>query len=110
MGGNALYRQGMGTLFALTIPGLVVGLIVVAAIDQVLYRLGRKGLLPWRHSGRASAAGMDPLSAVLTPGKQHELDQKHQQALMREDEGDAAPPHSSVDIGAGIARILLPPS
>ncbi len=95
-------------MFALTIPGLVVGLIVIAGIDQLLHRLGRNGLLPWRPDGRASAAGLDPFMAAFTPGKQHELDERHHHEFMREDEGDGAPPHSTVDVERAVATIRLP--
>ncbi len=91
----------------LTLPGLVIVLTAVAFVDQMLLRAGRRGLLPWR-DGRVSATGFEALHACLLPGKEHELRQREAVALLRDEEGDGAPPRSRVDLAAGTARIRLP--
>lgn len=84
----------------MTLPGLVILLTAVAFVDRVLLpRLGRG------RGGRVSATGFEMLHASLLPGKEHELKQRRAVALMREEEGDGAPPHSTVDLGRGTAVI-----
>ena len=95
-------------VFAMTLPGLVVLLLVVAALDHVLIRLGRRGLVPWRRDTQVSSTGFDLLHAALSPGKQDELDQRHSEELVRDEEEDGAPPRSTVDLDAGIARLRVP--
>lgn len=72
---------GAGLLFAMTLPGVVVLLVVLAAVQ----RFGRKH----RPLG---TAGMDVLSAALSPGSAIQQEEERVTLLLREDEGDAAPP------------------
>ncbi|MFD3651943.1 hypothetical protein [Streptomyces sp. NPDC058620] len=59
-------RQGTGddgaTEFAalMTMPGLVIGLTVLAFVDQILLRAGRAGVLPWRNSARQGPGPVRP--------------------------------------------------
>ncbi|SFD50063.1 DUF6191 domain-containing protein [Streptomyces aidingensis] len=96
----------MEFLVFMTLPGLVIALTAVAFADQMLLRAGRRGLLPWR-DGRVSATGFESLHASLLPGKEHELRQRETVALLRDEEGDGAPPRSRVDLAAGTALIRL---
>lgn len=95
----------------MTLPGLVILLTVVAFIDQLMLRAGRAGILPWRGSGRQgqiSATGFEQLHASLSPGKHSELEQRRITLLLRDEEGDGAPPRSTVDLDQGTAVILIP--
>ncbi|MFP8906239.1 DUF6191 domain-containing protein [Streptomyces atacamensis] len=84
----------------MTLPGLVILLTAVAFVDRVLLpRLGRG------RDSRVSATGFEMLHASLLPGKEHELKQRQTTTLMREEEGDGAPPHSTVDLKRGTAVI-----
>lgn len=68
----------------MTLPVLVIGLTVVALLDQLMLRAGRAGLLPWRNSarqGQISATGFEQLHA---------------------------PHRSTVDLDGGLAVIRLP--
>ncbi|MGW0755950.1 DUF6191 domain-containing protein [Streptomyces sp. NPDC002814] len=95
-----------------TLPGLVILLTVIAFVDQLLLRMGRAGLLPWRNSarvGQVSATGFEQLHGALSPGKQHELKQRQSSLVMRDDEEDGAPPNRTrVDLGGGVAVVRLP--
>lgn len=95
----------------MTLPGLVIGLTVLAFVDQMLLRAGRAGMLPWRNSarqGQVSATGFEQLHATFSAGKQSELKERRSALLMRDDEEDGAPPHrSTVDLDGGLAVIRL---
>ena len=98
----------MGVLIALTLPGLVLALLAVAAVDQLMLRLRGHGLVPWRRDTQVSSTGFDLLHAALSPGKADELDQLRTEELVRDDEAEGAPPRSRVDLDAGTARLRLP--
>lgn len=95
-----------------TLPGLVILLTVIAFVDQLLLRMGRAGLLPWRNSarvGQVSATGFEQLHGALSPGKQHELKERQSSLVMRDDEEDGAPPNRTrVDLDGGVAVVRLP--
>lgn len=97
----------MGVAFALTLPGLAVLLLVVAFVDQAMLRLRGRGIVPWRRDTQVSSTGFDLLLAALSPGKQDELDQRHTEELVRDDEEDGAPPRSRVDLDDGVAYLRL---
>ncbi|MFF5298175.1 DUF6191 domain-containing protein [Streptomyces sp. NPDC013161] len=100
----------MQFVFFMTLPGLVVLLTALAFLDQLLLKMGRAGVLPWRNSGRQgqiSATGFEQLHASLSPGKQTELKERQSALVMRDDEEDGAPPWSTVDLRAGTAVIRL---
>jgi Family of unknown function (DUF6191) len=100
----------VGFVLALTLPGLVLALLAVAAVDQAMLRLHGRGLVPWRRDSQVSSTGFDLLHATLSPGKADELAQRRHQELVRDAEADGAPPRSTVDLDAGVARLRLPPS
>ena len=61
----------MPVLFAMTIPGLVCLLALVALVDQLALRAGRARWIPWRGTGREgqiSATGFEQLHAVFAAG------------------------------------------
>ncbi|MEV8538120.1 DUF6191 domain-containing protein [Streptomyces sp. NPDC051572] len=100
----------MQFVFFMTLPGLVVLLTALAFLDQLLLKMGRAGMLPWRNSGRQgqiSATGFEQLHASLSPGKQTELKERQSALVMRDDEEDGDPPWSTVDLRAGTAVIRL---
>ncbi|MEU9060536.1 DUF6191 domain-containing protein [Streptomyces sp. NPDC048430] len=96
----------------MTLPGLVVGLTLLAFVDQLLLRAGRAGVLPWRNGarqGQISATGFEQLHASFSPGKQNELKERQSALLMRDDEEDGAPPNrTTVDLAMGTAVVRLP--
>ena len=90
----------MAVLFFMTIPGLAVTLVALAALDRLgLWLHGRSGL-PWyrdRHRP-APAPGFDELQAALYSSTRHTIDQRRAELVLRDDEDDAAPAHVSVDL------------
>ncbi|MEV0280772.1 DUF6191 domain-containing protein [Streptomyces sp. NPDC050610] len=102
----------MGFAVFMTLPGLVILLTVVAFADQLLLRVGRAGLLPWRNGarqGQISATGFEQLHATFSQGKQSELKERQSALILRDDEEDGAPPHRTVvDLKGGTAVIRLP--
>jgi hypothetical protein len=99
----------MDVLFAMSLPGLVLLLAVVGAVEVVLVRrrrrLGHADAKPV-----VSGVGFDALGIALSPGRQHQQEHDELMEVMRDEEGDAAPPRSTVDLDSGTARIVLPPA
>jgi len=106
--------EGVGAmvaLVALTVPGLVILLTAVMVIDQIALRASRTSWIPWRGSGRegqVSSTGFEQLHLVFSAGKQHELDERKSSLMLRDDEGDGAPPRTRVDLDGGQAVVRLP--
>ncbi|WP_418955875.1 DUF6191 domain-containing protein [Streptomyces tritici] len=102
----------MQTIVFMTLPGLVVVLTVLAFVDQLLLRMGRAGVLPWRNGarqGQVAATGFEQLHASLSPGKAHELKERQSSLIVPDEEDDGAPPHrTTVDLTAGTAVVRLP--
>ncbi|MFB7472447.1 DUF6191 domain-containing protein [Kitasatospora sp. NPDC056184] len=102
----------MGLVFAMTIPGLVCLLVGLAFVDQLALRARRSRLVPWRGTGREgqiSATGFEQLHAQFAAGKQHQLDERQSTLMLRDEEGDGAPPRTRVDLASGVA-VVVPPS
>jgi hypothetical protein len=95
----------------MTLPGLVILLTAVAFVDQLMLRAGRAGMLPWRggRQGQITATGFEQLHATFSPGKQNELDERKSSLMLRDEEGDGAPPRSKVDLDQGTAVIRRDP-
>lgn len=93
---------------ALTLPGLVLMLLAVATVDQLMFRLRGRGVMPWRGAGQVSSTGFELLHIALSPGKADELAQRRTEELVRDDDDDGAPPRSRVDLAGGVAHLRLP--
>jgi uncharacterized protein DUF6191 len=94
-------------LTIVSIPGLVVLLVVVAAVDRMGLAAGRRLRLPWRtdEAGRPMAApGIDELQAFFYATKRYELDQRRTSLMLRDEAGDGAPP-VTVDLDTGTAVV-----
>ena len=98
----------MGFLWAMSLPGLVVLLVVLAALERFGLWASDRSWLPWRRKREGtpvSAAGFEELDAFFVAGKRHELDQRNHSLVMRQDEEDGAPPLLTVDLNH--QRIVL---
>jgi hypothetical protein len=98
----------MGFLWAMSLPGLVVLLVVLAALERFGLWAGNRSWLPWRRKREGtpvSAAGFEELDAFFVSGKRHELDQRNHSLMMRHDEEEGAPPLIEVDMESN--RIVL---
>ena len=98
----------MGLIVALTLPGLVLALLAVAALDQVLLRVRHRGLVSWRRDAQVTSTGFELLHASLSPGKADELAQRRTTELVRDEDEEGAPPRSRVDLAAGVAHLRVP--
>ena len=97
--------MGVGVLFALTLPGLVVLLVVVAAAEDVWARLGRRSPLYGRERHALSAGGVDVFSAALFPGRAVDLEEQRVRELTRDDVENGAPPNGGIDLDSGVAYV-----
>ncbi len=104
----------MALLVAMTIPGLAVGLIALAAADRLALWFGGRSWLPWQRSGRArrevSSTAFDEMHATLYAGKRLQLEQRRTEQLLRDDAGDGAAPRSEIDLDRRAAVIRLDPA
>jgi hypothetical protein len=94
-----------GMLMAMTLPGLVLVLLLLAVVEQGASRLRRCGLLTRRHRPARTATGMDFMAALTQPEKHLELQQRATDKVRRLEQGDGAPRRHTVDLHAGTARI-----
>jgi Family of unknown function (DUF6191) len=101
----------VAVLFFMTIPGLTVGLIALAALDRLgLWLHGRSGL-PWYRDGHrpAPAPGFDELQAVFYSSKRHTIDHRRAELVLRDDDYDGAPAHADVELTGRRVVITLAP-
>jgi hypothetical protein len=94
-----------GVLFALTLPGLVVLLVVLAAVEHAWSRLGLRSPLHRRARHALSAGGLDVFSAALVPGRATDLEQQRIRETRRDDAEDGAPPNRRIDLDSGVAYL-----
>lgn len=102
----------MAFVFFMTIPGLAVGLIVLAALERGGLWLRVAG---WPRDGRAarphygrrpvSAAGMELFGAVFQSEGHHALERRRLELVLRDEEHDGAPPRVGVDLDRGVITI-----
>jgi hypothetical protein len=98
----------MSAFFAMSLPALVLLLVVTAVVDVVITRRRRRrGDVTAR--ARTAEVGFDALGLALAPSRKHKLEHDEFMEVKRDEDGDAAPPRSSVDLDSGVARIVVPP-
>ncbi|MFJ4666465.1 DUF6191 domain-containing protein [Kitasatospora purpeofusca] len=103
----------MAMVFAMTVPGLVCVLVALSFVDQLALRARRSRLVPWRGTGREgqiSATGFEQLHAQFAAGKQHQLDERQSSLMLRDEEGEGAPPRTRVDLAGGRAVVVVAPT
>ncbi|WP_447002836.1 DUF6191 domain-containing protein [Saccharothrix isguenensis] len=92
----------MGMMFAMSIPGLAVLLVVLATGEQVWKAVRRrKGEHPV-----VSAAAVDEFTTLFSGGKHIELRQREVTLMLGEDEESGAPPRGPVDLDSGRVRLI----
>ena len=94
---------GVGLVLALTLPGLAVLLVVLAALEQLWSRVGRRSPLHRRERHALSAGGLDVFSAALAPGRAVDLEVQRSREVRRDDAEDGAPPYGRIDLDSGVA-------
>lgn len=96
----------MSPFFAMTLPALVILLIVAGTIEVALNRRHqRKGDRPRTAVG---SAAVDVLGLAFAPSTRHKKEHDEFLEVKRDEDGDAAPPRSTVDLDAGVAHLVLP--
>jgi Family of unknown function (DUF6191) len=101
----------VAVLFFMTIPGLAIGLLLLAAVDRLWTaasrRGGGRGGPPWRRDGRrpAPAPGFDELQAMFYASKRHAIEQRRHELVIADDQDSGAPPRVRVDLDTGQAII-----
>ncbi len=81
----------MGFLFAMTLPGLVIALILVVALDRILLRVRGKGINGGTStSAGVSRVGFDQVASCFYAGKQVEIVEREGQQQRRPIDGDGA--------------------
>jgi hypothetical protein len=60
---------GVGFVLALTLPGLVLMLLAVAAVDQVMLRWHGRDIVRWRRDSQVSSTGLRPAARRAVPGQ-----------------------------------------
>ena len=98
----------MAMLFAMTIPGLAVALVLLAAVDRLLLRRRGRRLLGGASPDTAGATGVDEFSALIYTGKRMERDTRAAAMLLRDDVGNGDP--LRIDPVTGRARIRVAPA
>ncbi|MEU7786678.1 DUF6191 domain-containing protein [Amycolatopsis sp. NPDC049159] len=89
----------MGTWLGLALPGGVVVLLVVAAIELRPRKDGS------RFKARLSATYVEETTAFLYGTKRRELEHRETMSMLVEQDAEGAPPWRDVDLDAGIAKI-----
>jgi hypothetical protein len=88
-----------GFVIAMTLPGLVVLLVVVASVEALGNRKRRAGT-------PAAGAGVQELEAFFSATKRAENETRASVSLMRDDEQESgAPPRVRIDVEKGTATI-----
>jgi hypothetical protein len=85
----------MGWVWAMSIPGLVVLLVVLAALERFGLWAGRRSWLPGRgHRTKAtiSGAGVEEFGAFFYAGKRDELEYRKSELVLPDSESSGAPP------------------
>ncbi|WP_440899376.1 DUF6191 domain-containing protein [Actinosynnema sp.] len=96
--------MGLGAVFALSLPGLAVLLVLLAAGELVLRRVrARRGGGPG--GAVVTRAGVDQFATLFSGGKEVELRQQQVELMLRDEEDDGAPPRGPVDLGSGRVRL-----
>lgn len=100
----------MAFVFFMTLPGLTVGLVVLAAVDRVGWWASGRSRLPWYRDGHrpAPATGLDELQSVFHAGQRHAIEQRKLELVLRDDGRDGAPPRVRVDLAANRLVITGP--
>jgi hypothetical protein len=90
-----------GFLFAMTLPGLLLLLVALTAIEKITSKLRRKSLLTGAHRPSLGATGLDLFSAAINPGKATELEERRQAKTLRLEHRSRD--HNGIDLQAGTA-------
>jgi hypothetical protein len=99
----------MAVVAFVTVPGLAVLLVLLVIFDGLGLLANRYFRVPWRRAGNRpiSAIGLDEGLALFHATKRYELDERQHSLMMRDEEGDSAPPRTEIDLDGGSAVIRM---
>ena len=101
----------MSVLLALSIPGLVWLLVMLAAAEGFSRWLRGRSWLPWRRRPEtplATGVGIEELDAFFSATKRAEVETRATVSLLRDEQGDGAPPRITVNLNEGKVVIARP--
>ncbi|MBO8184020.1 DUF6191 domain-containing protein [Streptomyces spirodelae] len=93
------------------IPGLALLLFICCGTELVLRRFFKgRSILFRQGSSRRPLTGhaFDEFNLIFNGNKLVELKQQQQQEVLRDEEGDGAPPRTRIDLNKGTASVVLP--
>lgn len=82
----------MSVLFALSLPGLVIVIIILGVYQLVSSKISGK-----KRPG-AATAGFNLLDVVLKPGSEHRISEQESKKIKCQESEDEAPPFSKFDV------------
>jgi hypothetical protein len=94
----------MGWLWAMSIPGIVCLLVVLAALERFGLWGGRRSWLPGRGDrtrNSLSGAGVEEFGAFFYAGKRDELEHRKSELVLPDSDTSGDPPAISVDPETG---------
>jgi hypothetical protein len=108
--GGAARFPVVAFVFFITLPGLIIGLVALTALDRAGRWISGRSGLPWYRDGRrpAPAPGLDELHALFYASKRPAIEQRRLELVLRDDQHDGAPPRIRIDLDAGRAVISSP--
>jgi len=89
----------LGFLFAMSLPALVAALFLLAVVERFVRRKTKGTPI--------ATAGIGELGATFEVGQRAELEYRKEERQLRDEEGDAAPLRSRVDLDSGTAVLKL---
>ncbi|QQQ79005.1 hypothetical protein IOD16_11580 [Saccharothrix sp. 6-C] len=95
----------MGMMFAMSIPGLALLLLVLAAGERLWRAVRRR-----RGHPVVSATAMEEFTTLFNGSKHIELHQRQVALMLGEDEESGAPPRGPVDLDSGSVRLIPKPA
>jgi hypothetical protein len=98
----------------MSLPGLAFAMLVLFALERIGLQVSRTSWIPWRRkkagdSLPATAMAFDMFGAVFHDSKRMEMEQRHLEFMMGEDDEAGAPPRTRVDLDANRITLHLPP-
>lgn len=84
-----------GLLVALTLPGVVLALVVLALAERLAASGGRRGLISRRTRPRLSASAFDAFAAAMSPGPAVQQAQQRVEEIRGEQQTSREPDRSA---------------
>ncbi|MFC4607868.1 DUF6191 domain-containing protein [Streptomyces maoxianensis] len=93
------------------LPALALLLFICCGTELVLRRFFKGRSILFRRSGSrrpVTGAAFDEFNLIFNGNKLVEIEQQQLQEVLRDEEGDGAPPRTRIDLAKGTAHVVLP--